>query len=137
MGTWDIGPFDNDSAADWCGDLHDTPAAERPAALRAALAVAADNDDYLDVDDAASAIAAAAIVAAHRGGTPITSVYAPDFLLEGGRVPIGDDLPGLALRALDRVTADGSEWRELWEEGGHYPDAVGVLDGLRVHLSAV
>ena len=24
MGTWDVGPFDNDTAADWCGDLDDT-----------------------------------------------------------------------------------------------------------------
>jgi len=23
MGTGDVGPFDNDNAADWCGDLHD------------------------------------------------------------------------------------------------------------------
>ena len=31
MGTWDVGPFDNDTAADWCGDLHDAAPAPQPA----------------------------------------------------------------------------------------------------------
>jgi hypothetical protein len=29
MGTWDVGPFANDIAADWCGDLHDAAGDER------------------------------------------------------------------------------------------------------------
>ncbi|MEU7781537.1 DUF4259 domain-containing protein [Micromonospora parva] len=69
IGTWDDGPFDNDSAADWCGDLHDADPPARPAMVRAALTTAALNTGYLDHDDAASA--AAAIEASQMpGGDP-------------------------------------------------------------------
>ena len=118
MGTWDVGPFDNDTAANWCGGLHDADPAQRVELIRAALAAVADHgDDDLDSDVVVEAIAAAAIVASQLpGGTPITSPYAPDFLLAGGAVDVPDDVPSLALRALDRITADNSEWRQLWEE---------------------
>ncbi|WP_327031142.1 DUF4259 domain-containing protein [Micromonospora sp. NBC_01740] len=77
-----IDPFDNDTAADWCGDLHDADPSARSAMVRAALTTAALNTGYLEHDEAVSAIAAAAIVASHMpGGDPITSPCAPDFLL--------------------------------------------------------
>jgi hypothetical protein len=131
MGTWDYGPFDSDKAADWCGDVNDAAAEERPALIRKALMSAIGNDGYLDSDEAAEAIAAAAIVAAQRGGPPITSPYAPDFLLEGGTVEIADDMPSLAVRALDRVVAEESEWRDLWEDSGSFPKAAAVVQELR------
>lgn len=37
MGTWDFGPFDNDSAADWCGDLDEAAPGDRVGMIRAAL----------------------------------------------------------------------------------------------------
>ncbi|MEU7753295.1 DUF4259 domain-containing protein [Micromonospora sp. NPDC049101] len=118
MGAWGDGPFDNDSAADWCGELHDADPSTRAAMVRAALTTAALNTDYLDYDDAASAIAAAAIVASQLpGGDPITSSYAPDFLLAGESLDL-DDLAQLAVQALDRVVGDDSEWRSLWGEAG-------------------
>ncbi|PZG38067.1 hypothetical protein C1I98_24840 [Spongiactinospora gelatinilytica] len=39
MGTWDVGPFDNDTAADWRGDLNDAAPSERLDMIRRALAV--------------------------------------------------------------------------------------------------
>ncbi|MFD1936288.1 MULTISPECIES: DUF4259 domain-containing protein [Nonomuraea] len=116
MGAWDVGPFDNDTAADWCGDLQDADASQRPVLIRRALATVVDEQGYLDSDLACEAIAAAAIVAAQRGGPPITSAYAPEFLRAGGGVEVPDDVVALAVRALDRVAGDDSEWRELWEE---------------------
>jgi hypothetical protein len=41
MGTWDVGPFDNDIAADWCYDLH-VVAPEALQAVRATLLRAVD-----------------------------------------------------------------------------------------------
>ncbi|MEU6075991.1 DUF4259 domain-containing protein [Micromonospora sp. NPDC047074] len=115
MGTWDDGPFDNDTAADWCVDLHDADPSARSAMVRAALTTAALNTGYLDHDDAVYAIAAAAIVASHMpDGDPITSPYAPDFLLAGESLDLDDDLPQLAVDALDRVFSDDSEWRDSW-----------------------
>ncbi|WP_222720583.1 DUF4259 domain-containing protein [Actinomadura sp. HBU206391] len=40
MGTWGIGPFDNDTAADFAGNLDDLTEDERPVAIREALLTA-------------------------------------------------------------------------------------------------
>jgi hypothetical protein len=134
MGTWDDGPFDNDSAADWCDGLHDADPSVRAAIVRAVLATAARNTGWLDHGDAVPAIAAAAIVASQMpGGEPITSPYAPDFLLAGEFLDLDDDVPQLAVEALDRVLGDDSEWRIDWAEAGvqEFPQ----LDKLRAVLS--
>ncbi|MFC7551026.1 DUF4259 domain-containing protein [Plantactinospora sp. GCM10030261] len=138
MGTWDSGPFDNDTAADWCGDLDDADAAQRPAMVREALSRAAGEDGYLDADIACEAIAAAALVAAQRpGGQRITSPYAPEFLCDGGRLDLPDELAVLAVRALDRIMAADSEWCELWQDAaaGDNPAFDAVRD-LRTVLTA-
>jgi hypothetical protein len=132
---WAEGPFDNDTAADWCGYLHEADPAERAAIVRATLVTAATNEAYLDHDDAAPAIAAAAILASGMpGGAPITSPYAPDFVLAGEPLDLDDDLPQLAVQALDRILGVDSEWQALWGEGGatEFPE----IDRLRAVLSA-
>jgi hypothetical protein len=136
MGTWDVGPFDNDTAADWCGDLQDATPAQRPSMVRRALAAVIDNgDDYLDSDLAAEAIAAATVVASQLpGGAAITSSYAPDFLLEGGRIEVPGDVPALAVRALDRIVGDDSEWRELWEESEEGTSALATVQQIRTAI---
>ncbi|MBX6722760.1 MAG: DUF4259 domain-containing protein [Dactylosporangium sp.] len=135
MGTWHTGPFDNDTAADWCGALDDVAPGRRIEFLREALTAVLEEDEYLDSDPAVEAIAAAAIVASQLpGGPAIDSPYAPDFLLNGGTLEIPEDLPSLALRALDRVAGDDSEWRGLWEDADLYPDAVAALQPIRTTL---
>ncbi|MCU7725696.1 DUF4259 domain-containing protein [Actinoplanes sp. KI2] len=138
MGTWDIGPFDNDSAADWCGDLEDATPALRPAMVRSAFTAVLDNgDDYLDSDLAVDAIAAAAIVASQLpGGAAITSPYAPEFLLDGGSIDVAGDVPALAVRALDRIVGDDSEWHELWAETEEEAPALAVVHQLRASIDA-
>ena len=134
MGTWDVGPFDNDTAADWCGDLDEAAPEQRAALIRDALSrVAEHGDEYLDSGDAVKAIAAAAIVASQLpGGTAIQTHYAPDFLLEGGAVEVADDVPAIAVRALDRIVDEDSEWRELWEDAEEsYPQALASVQTIR------
>lgn len=131
MGTWDNGPFDNDAAADWCGDLDDADVAERPLLVREALSRAAGEGGYLDADVACEAIAAATIVAAQQpGGEPISSPYAPGFLLDGGRLDLPDDLAAFAAVALDRIMAADSEWRDLWQDAAAW-DANPAFDAVR------
>jgi hypothetical protein len=135
MGTWDFGPFDNDSAADWCGDLQDADPARRVELLRDTLAEVLHEGEYLDIDEGSAAVAAAAIIASQLpGGSPITSAYAPDFLTGGGSLEIPADLPALALRALDRVAGDDSEWRDLWEDG--LPKALAAIQPVRAALTS-
>ncbi|QTA36829.1 hypothetical protein JHY03_70450 (plasmid) [Streptomyces sp. CA-256286] len=49
MGTWDIGPFDNDTAADFAGDLDETALEEREAMIRGVLERAAGPADFLGI----------------------------------------------------------------------------------------
>jgi hypothetical protein len=135
VGTWDHGPFDNDTAADWCGDLGETDLAKWPDLIEEALRAAVDETGYLDRDIADRAIAAAAVVAATQpNATPVDSVYAPEALT-GSELP---NLPGelvpLARRALVRAIAEDSEWRDLWEDAGTFPEALAVIDDLRADL---
>ncbi|WP_350325460.1 DUF4259 domain-containing protein [Streptomyces katrae] len=128
MGTWDVGPFDNDTAADFGGTLDEAAEAERPGLVRGALARVLDAEDPLDQRLAVEAVAAAALVAAQcPGGRPVTSAYGPDL-----PVPeLPADLRDLAARALDRVAAEPSELRELWADTDSHPHWLRGLDLLR------
>ena len=114
MGAWDVGPFDNDNAADFAGDLDDTPEHERIALIRTVLTTAADNDTYLDLDEGAPAVAAAALLASRLpgGGQFVPNSYGP-------KAPVPNlpaDLVPLAISAVDRVLAADSELASLWSE---------------------
>jgi hypothetical protein len=115
VGVWGVGPFDNDTAADWGLLFEAADAGRRAALVRDALVAVVDHVDvYLDSDYAAEAVAAATVVAAmvEGGGARLPS-FAPDFLEEPAGLLVSPDLPDLALAALDRVTGENSEWRDL------------------------
>lgn len=130
MSAWQTGPFDNDTAADWCGDLDDLLLEERLEKITSTLTVAADEVDYLEAPVGEEAVAAAALVASQSLGEPtLDSAYAPKAPLpEGLAAP---EVRALAIRALDRITAAGSELAELWGGrgeavvGGGHPPAQG------------
>ncbi|MCX5390384.1 DUF4259 domain-containing protein [Streptomyces sp. NBC_00094] len=114
MGTWDIGPFDSDTAADFSYRVDEAPAEKRAEVLRAAFReVTTAGDDYLDLDLAVEAIASAALVAAQcPGGEPVTTAYGPKQPLP----ELPAELRPMAVEALDRVLVPDSELLELWEE---------------------
>lgn len=127
MGTWGTGQFDNDSAADWAGEFEDVEAAARPAMVREALEAAVTAHDYLDADDGMIAIAASAVIAGARpDGPTIDSNYGPTAAALAG-LTVDSDLQLLASRAIARVFAEDSEWRELWEEAGELDAARSAL----------
>lgn len=115
MGAWGMGPFDNDMAADFAGDLDELSESDRVVAIREALTEAAAATDYLDADAGSIAVAAAALVAAQRpSGEPVDSAYGPQEPIP----PLSDDLRALAGEALTRVLDDDSELAEVWDESG-------------------
>ncbi|MFF1839550.1 DUF4259 domain-containing protein [Streptomyces sp. NPDC058231] len=118
MGTWDIGPFDNDTAADFGGDLDDAASEERESMIRGALKRAADPADYLGASDGERAVAAAALVVAqHPDGEPACSNYGPSEPLPD----LPADLRTLAVDALDQVVSELSELAKLWAEAANGP----------------
>lgn len=62
--SWDVGPFANDTAADFGGDLDEVAAGEREGIVRSALTRVIDTAAYLEVPESEVAVAAAALVAA-------------------------------------------------------------------------
>ena len=132
MGSWGTGPFHNDDAADFAADLDDLDGPGRAAAIHDALSEAAEENVYLDASVGAIAIAAAALVATPRpGGDPVDPTYGP-------KQPV-PTLPGnldtLAIQALDRVLADGSELREVWDESDERQSWLDEIEDLRRTLS--
>ncbi|WP_405685580.1 DUF4259 domain-containing protein [Streptomyces sp. NBC_00057] len=124
MGTWDTGHFDNDTAADFSGDLDDAPETERAAVIRNALNVVIATTDYLDSDEGAVAVAAAALVGSQcPGGEAVTTAYGPDKPLP----VLPAELRPLAVKALDRVLGESSELRELWDDAGDEEWAAGII----------
>lgn len=117
MGTWDVGPFDNDSAADFCGELDEAAAGERTGLIRGVLTRVIDTAGYPEAPDSEQAVAGAALVAAQcPGGEPADPVYGPEEPL-----PDLTGLRDLALQALDRVVTEPSELMDLWAESDGGP----------------
>lgn len=125
MGTWDIGPFDNDTAADFSYRVDEAAAADKATVLLVAFReVTETGDDYLDADLAVEAVAAAALVAAQcPGGEPVTTSYGPKQAIP----PLPTALRPRAVAALDRVLGADSELLELWEESDGEEWKTGVL----------
>jgi hypothetical protein len=135
MGTWEMGPFSNDDAADLLSRLDDAEPETALALLREAL-TAADTDEYLHVDVGQAAVAAAAIVAGRRPGGPrLDPSTMPAPLAEGSGLDLPEELDRLARVALDRVFGEDSELRGLWQEGGRLQEFRAMLTPLRVALA--
>ncbi|MEU9211761.1 DUF4259 domain-containing protein [Streptomyces sp. NPDC048415] len=117
MGTWDVCPFDNDTAADFGGDLDQVAAGEREGIVRSALTRVIDTAAYLEAPESEVAVAAAALVAAQcPGGEPADPIYRPEEPL-----PDLTGLRDLALQALDRIMTEPSELIDLWAESDGGP----------------
>ncbi|MBC9716731.1 DUF4259 domain-containing protein [Streptomyces sp. TRM66268-LWL] len=104
MGTWDIGPFDNDTAADFAIALDEAEPEGRLNLIRNVLVRTADATGYLQ--EAQEAVAAAALIAAQcPGAEPLDSVHEPEKPLP--------DFPAtlrvLGAEALRRILDDASE----------------------------
>ncbi|MDH2394060.1 DUF4259 domain-containing protein [Streptomyces sp. HNM0663] len=117
MGTWDVGPFDNDTAADFCGDLDEAAVGERESIISGILTRVIDTAGYLEAPESEQAVAGVALVAAQcPGGEPADPVYGPEEPL-----PDFTGLRDLALQALDRVMTEPSELMVLWAESDGGP----------------
>jgi hypothetical protein len=114
MGAWGEKAFQNDSALDWLAEL------DGVSALRAVLSAIAETpeDEYIDVDDGASAVAAAEIVAAALGrGRDRVPKQVDAWIDANAGALVADDLV-TARHAVERVLAPNSELRSLWDENG-------------------
>lgn len=129
MGAWGVGPFDNDDAADFAGELDEAPPGARIDMIGAALgSVLEPPDDDPLLPGAERAVAAAALIAAQcPDGVPVTGGYGPVTSMP----EFPAYLRGLAVEALDRLMTSPSwfaEDREAASEGARWRRS---LAGLR------
>jgi hypothetical protein len=118
MGSWGTGPFDNDDALGFFGELEDAAAEAVLRRIREVLSATADRPGYLEVDEGNVAVAAAALVAAGCSeGATLGHPSIDSWLSHHRPVPAPEDQK-LATEALERLTAPGSEWLELWQQAG-------------------
>jgi hypothetical protein len=118
VGAWDAGPFDNDEAAEFAQELDNADPNERIILIRDVLRAVLDTDDEeeRDIAEPRAVAAAAVLVADQTDPAAADSAYAPKFLGTGEPLDIPDDVTELAVLALDRVAASGSEWSQLFGE---------------------
>jgi hypothetical protein len=132
MGTWDIGPFENDMAADFANTLDETAKDKREGLVRTTLTRTIQTLDYLESPEGEEAVAAAALIAAQcPEGEPISTSYGPDEAL-----PVfSHNLRPLAVEALDRVVAEASELADLWDETADGPKWRQSISRIRTALA--
>jgi Domain of unknown function (DUF4259) len=119
MGTWGVGSFDNDTAADWAITLGSGGGMDHvKRALDDALNV--DLTAALPADVAECAIAAAEVVARLHGSEGVESPYSEpaDRWIQVHNVAPESKLLRRAAAVVDRVAAAPSELADLWDESG-------------------
>ncbi len=112
MGAWSSGIFDNDEALDWLDELCTSDGTDL---LGEAFASA--TTDYLEAPEGCRILCAGAALAVALGHEVKD---APDLLKIWAAGLFDEDIRALlpdARAALARVLAEGSELKELWQEG--------------------
>jgi len=133
MGAWDIGPFENDDAADWLFELEDS--SDTSAIAEALRAVTGIGEEYLETLESSNAIAAAEIVAALRAHpTDKLPDSAQAWIEENQELDVTSLVP-TALSAIKRVRTD-SELKEVWDESDDAEKWYATLDDLTARLKA-
>jgi hypothetical protein len=114
MGTWHVGPFDNDVAMDFFDEIEETPDEQIPARLSSVLTAVAERPGRVELAEGHLAVAAAGLVAAGRSRGAATGNPSVDDWLAAHHPVTDVACARLALAALDRVSGPNSEWMDLW-----------------------
>ena len=134
MGAWGHRNFENDSAMDFVGDFLESPT---ETALSDALAIVIDasaEEQYIEVEEASAALAAAEMVAAANGrGSSDFPQELSALLKKTGFVP-NEKLMKKARKAVSVVLKE-SELQELWAESGEPNEWQDVQTDLLARLS--
>ena len=130
MGSWGLGPFDNDDAADWAWSLEDS---EDDSILRAALQHGSETARP-DASTSQIAVAAAAVVAVGQSGDAPELPEEVATWLEAHRDILWPQLADLARSALENVAKD-SELRDLWAQSDQVETWLADIEALRYRLA--
>jgi hypothetical protein len=129
VGASGTGPFDNDSAEDFCDELREADADEALELIRSTLLAAVDVPEgaYLQRDLGEAAVAASAVAVAARLGREEVLREAD---VDSSVPQIPDDIFQLVIAAARRVVQDDSEARRLWDQVGAGEEWAQIVDSL-------
>ena len=136
MGTWQVGPFDNDVAMDFFDEIEETPDDQVLCRLSSVLSAVLERPGRVELHEGHLAVAAAGLVAAGRSRGAGTGNPSVDEWLSLHRPAADQDSARIALAALDRVSGPNSEWMDLWATTDQRTEVEQRLDGLRAVLGA-
>ena len=132
MATWNVGPYDNDDAVDWCTRLEAELPDSRIDMITSTLNSVNSAIPPLSMAQCCETIAAAAIVLQLLTGQRMSdSAYAPKFLTQVVVPPTSTPLRRLAIRALRAVSAANSAWRDGWSDDVEADEAAEMMRSLR------
>jgi uncharacterized protein DUF4259 len=132
MGARGVGSFQNDDADDWVATLVE---ADDLTPITEALAAAASDGAYLELLEAAPALAAAEVVAALKGEPgPDLPEAVGAWVAARGMAGVSAALLASAQRVVAQVRAD-SELKELWEESDEAAAWRAVVGSLQARLA--
>jgi len=135
MGTWQVGPFDNDVAMDFFDEIEETPDEQVLKKLSSVLSAVAERPGRVELHEGHLAVAAAGLVAAGRSRSAATGNASVDEWLIVHRPATDQDSARIALAALDKVSGPDSEWMDLWATTDQRTAVEERLDGLRAVLT--
>jgi hypothetical protein len=134
MATWNVGPFDNDDAVEWCDRFNAAEPARHTELVQATLGQAFPNATNLTEAAAAEVVAAAAVVLQARTGMPDASTpYAPRFVVNAEQIDVTPELLRLAWIAMRAIIHEESSWRLRWADSVEGELALEVME--RLHLA--
>ena len=136
MGTWYVGPFDNDVAMDFFDEIEVTPDDLVLSRLSSVLTAVAERPGRVELDEGHLAVAAAGLVAAGRSHSAAIGNPSVDEWLRLHRPSADQACARIALAALDRVSAPDSEWMSLWATTDQRKAVEERLERLRTVLNA-
>lgn len=130
MGTWNTGPFDDDTAADFANALDEVGPEECEALVLGVLTRTVDATGYLT--EAEEAVAAATLIAAQcPGGGPIDTPCGPETPM-----PVfPTDLRTLADEALARIAGDEAGPASNWVDPEDWKQWRAMLNHYRAVLA--
>jgi hypothetical protein len=135
MAAWGTGPFENDDAVDFLGDLRDGNLVEIDERLTEVFQIVLEVDDHVDAREMSVAVAAAALVAIWSGAPEPSNRGVRELLAS---IPFGadDEQRTRASQVLARA-ADPRDngWYEAWAEAGSIDDVTSALAPYRDALT--
>lgn len=134
MATWALDAFGNDYAMDWAQDLHEYKTLEL---VETTLDNVIDSGEAeLEAPFAAEALAALEVIARLLGkpGEKDPSTEEVDEWVAACKKKVTPPLLEKARLAFDRIMADTSELRQLWQESEHDADWQAEVAALRLRV---